>query len=212
MKNIIVGAVLACVSAVAGAQGYVGAVAALSNYRIDCPNSIKCDKGGFAGKVYFGQDFQPSSVISLGAMKVGSFEFGFVNFGRSNSAAVDLLPSQTEDALNGNEPLVYGTFGKTYIAHALTAAMVGRIPLAGALNGVARVGVAYVSTTLKQSTNAASNGSVTEAKLKPYVGFGIEYEIANLVTVTGGVDITQYQAGGNKGTLTLLGIGAQKGF
>ena len=76
MKKILCAAVLAGLAGAASAQGYVGALAGMSRYGVDCAGTTECDKSGSTGKIYGGYSESPN----------WAFEVGYINFGEMSAS------------------------------------------------------------------------------------------------------------------------------
>lgn len=74
-----------------------------------------------------------------------------------------------------------------------------------------RLGVAQVKTKINASAGALS-ASDSESKAKVYAGLGLSYAISKSVKLELGLDTTEAQFDGEKGTLRLLTVGASFAF
>lgn len=212
MKKVFAGAVLSCLSLVAGAQSYIGGTVGAPSFKIDCSGATLCDKGKDAAlKVYFGAKFEDKHVIRLGSsLTIDAVEMGLMSFGRAKVVAEREFPVADEDT--GAISNVVKTSENLIRARAIAAAIVGRWQIAQPAAVLLRVGGAYVTASADESINGVSNGSAVESKLKPYVGLGLEYDLAGVLKLTAGWDVTQYETGTFKGTLSMWGLGVQKDF
>ncbi|KQV91819.1 MULTISPECIES: outer membrane beta-barrel protein [unclassified Roseateles] len=111
----------------------------------------------------------------------------------------------------------YIAFGKFKAADATmsvaikpTALMLGAafaLPLSTDWGMNVRLGVAQVKTQASATLGTLS-GSDSESKAKVYAGLGLTYAITQSVKLELGVDSTQAQFAGEKGTLRLVSLGA----
>lgn len=194
----------------AHAEGYVGAVAALTSIGGGCDARFsECDKKGFGLKIYFGSRFAPSNQLDFGVGKLESIEIGAINFGKSDSRGTVVIPGA-----DSVDPTLPGYFlgSTTATANALIVAGVARVPVADNFVATAKAGAAYVSSTIKYFIAGASNGSVTATKLQPYIGLGLELDVGSGLKIVGSYDWTRFNVESQKGNLGALGVGAQFGF
>lgn len=209
MKKIIVAFSFCLSSAATFAQGYVGAVAALTSIGLDCSGQTNCDKRGFGVKFYAGSKLSASNQIDLGIGKVDAVEVGVINFGKASS---QFTAGYTyEDPVLGLTPATR-VVHQVATANALTAAVVLNAPVTTDFALSARLGGAYVSSTVKKYVEGAGDGSVTSTKLKPYVGFSASYNIVDSIKLIGSYDATRYDVLGHQSWLSLLGLGAEMSF
>lgn len=192
------------------AQGYVGAVRSLSNIDFNCSDEINCHKKGQAWRFYGGVRLAPKSVIDLGAGRIDAVEVAYMRFGAAHSGSY-----RTVNVYDANQAAVVQVVKDVVYkaqADALSASFVARFPVVDNFNVLGRLGVAYVSSTLRTEVGGVSDSSETSTKLKPYAGLGLEYEIPSVVKIIGSLDWTRYDASGRSGSLRMIGLGAETSF
>ncbi len=205
-KYVVVGALSICFVHSASAQGYVGAVAALTSVGLDCSGHDTCDKRGFGIKLYAGSPISKENALDFGVGVVDAVEFGLVNFGKgSGSHTVTYVDLNTGNPFD-QAVVTVGT------ANAIFGAFVARFPLADSIAVLAKPGLAYVSSTQRYYIGSNSNGSTTSTKLQPYLGLGAEVAVASKLKLIGSFDWTRYDVASKKSNLTSFGLGAELGF
>lgn len=210
MKRLIVSLVVGGFCGFAAAQSYVGAVWALTNIGYDCPSGSACDKSGKGLKFYGGTSLPNSAQIDLGVGRVQSFEVAYSRFGKvSSSSVIDYSYYDSVSGLPATRPAEQVEIMQ---ADAISAVFVARFPIVDSVAISARLGAAFVSSTLKTEIDGRSNKSETATKLKPYASVGVEYEVPSVIKIVGGVDLTGYDVGGRKGTMRMVSLGAEKTF
>lgn len=205
MKNIFVTCSLLVACSVTLAQGYAGAVVALTNFDANCGEQMSCDNKGHGVKVYFGSKLAKESQIDLGFAKLDSVEVGLINFGKGR-----LSYSRAFVDPDNGPYLVNAATVNT--ANALTAAAVIRMPVFDGAAFLVRPGLAYVSSTQRYYVSGVQDGSETATKFKPYLGLGVEYAPMDNFKIVGSFDFTQFDVAGQKANLKSLGLGAEIGF
>lgn len=206
MKNMMITAAMGVFCGVAAAQGYVGAVAALTKLGSGCSGTLSCDTSGVGAKVYFGSKLSKESRFEFGVGEIDAVEFGVMSFGKgSYTYNKDYVDGSTGDPFTLNASTVN-------TANALVASIVARVPLFDGASFLVRPGLAYVSSTQRYYVAGAQNGSQTETKLKPYLGLGLEYSLTDNFKVVGSFDWTRFDAASQNVNLMSLGLGAEVGF
>ena len=182
---------LAALAGTAAAESYVGLGAGPSNFRVDCSGLNRCDKSDVGVKFFGGYRYTP--LISA--------ELAYIDFGKSTSTA-------TQDGFQ-----LEGTLK----SHALVADVALRMPLATAVSGIARVGVARVRSALDQRADGNIIASNARTSLQPYLGVGLQYVVQKNISVEVGLDMTRAKLSNNTGgsstsTLRLANAGVTYGF
>lgn len=205
-KCVVVSALGFCLAQSVEAQGYVGAVAALTSVGLDCSGHDTCDKKGFGVKLYAGSPISKENRVDLGVGVVDAVEFGLINFGKGGGAH-----TVTYIDLNSGSPFdqSVSTVGT---ANAIFGAFVARFAVVDTISLLVKPGLAYVSSTQRYYIGSNSNGSETATKLQPYLGFGAELNVDSKFKLVGSFDWTRYDVGSKKSNLTSLGLGAEIGF
>ncbi len=211
MKRVIAACCLAGVSSVALADGYFGAVLALSKIQSGCSSGYKCDQVALGGRLYGGTKLKPSQVVDLGGLgSINAMEVGYIRPGNGKSSGNKVIRRYNPDLADVEVVSVPAT--ETVEATVIYAALVSNFPLDAQTSLSAKLGVAYVSSTLLSRVDGVSDGGQTATKFKPYLGLGAAYSIGDGLSLTGSFDFTQYDVVGRKGNITALGFGAQKSF
>lgn len=189
MKKIVLASLLALTMGAAYAEGYVGASVGLTNYSIDCAGTETCDNSDSGAKVYAGFAFTPNLAA----------EIGYLDFGTAKASVYDSH---------------YGvTFALNNKATAITAALAARGAFTPALEGVARLGLAQVKTTMSSSVAGYGHlGSDTETKAKAYFGLALEYAFSKHVKGVASADFTQSEIYGESASLRMVSAGVQYNF
>jgi hypothetical protein len=219
MKKVIASLSLLAACTTALAQGYVGALVALSRIDGACAGQNTCSETGHhAMKVYFGSSLSEDHQFDLGIGKIAAVEVGMISFGNGQStgtaqaAQLDANGQVVSDPNTGSAVMVSVPASRSTSARALTFAAVSLFPMGGGVNGVLRTGAAYVTSTVNYYVQGVENGSETASKLKPYVGLGLEYSVTDNVKVVSAFDWTKFDVAGYQSSLRSFGIGAQVGF
>ncbi|MBI3381252.1 MAG: hypothetical protein HY019_04515 [Aquabacterium sp.] len=207
MKKLVLVLVAAVPGFAVHAQGYVGAVAALTSIGGGCPSgNTECDKKGFGLHLYAGSTLSKAKQIDFGVGRLESVEVGLMTFGKGDSNGVKQIPIPYDTATTEVPTSAVAT------ANALTFAAVSRVPL---MDGVAigiKTGIAFVSSTMRYSIGGVQDGSETASKLKPYLALTVEYAPMSNLKIVWSYDWTRFDVAGQKGSLGALGLGAEVGF
>lgn len=212
MNRVFLFAILNAVAYASHAQGYVGAVRSLTSVDFNCGSSSDCDKSSKGWRFYGGVKLAPANVIDLGGIgKIDSVEVAYMRFGlaaANGTRPIINYDGDTDTSTPVDLPVSYRAQ-----ADAIAASMVARFPLFDQFSLAGRLGVAYVSSTIKTvDSNGASFFSETATKFKPYIGLSVEYDIPSVVKVVGTLDMTHYDVSGRKGNMRMFGLGAEKSF
>jgi OOP family OmpA-OmpF porin len=154
------------------------------------------------GATHLGMDCAGATACDTsgtGVKLVGGYEFGngfsleagYIGFGKFSAAD--------------------GTVGLTVKPTAITLGGAFALPLGSDWGMNVRLGVAQVKTKASATVGALS-GSDSESKAKVYAGVGVTYAISKTVKIELGVDSTQAEFAGEKGTLRLISLGATFAF
>lgn len=209
MKRIVVAAMMAGLCSAASAQGYAGAVASLSRLDFGCTNGSACDEKGMGFKLYAGTKLSPARTLNFGIGAVDAIEMSYLKFGKGKTKGSTEIDFFEDGSIF---PFPVDTT-ETALADALTVAAVAHVPIIADQFLVAgRLGVAYVSSTLRRTLDNKSAGGKTSSSFQPYAGLGLEFVIPNVVKIVGSADWTKYEVDGRRGTARLIGLGAEKEF
>jgi hypothetical protein len=207
MKKLVVLGLVALVSSVCCAQEYAGFTLGRSFVGGACPAGGDCGSGSVSSKLVVGAPLNGR----LYAAGISAYELAYMRFGRSSQKYSAPLPNQLQDDLDAGTP-VYGNYERQRNATALAGAFVARYAVLPETRLAVRAGLAYVSSSRTTLINGARSGLITASHLRPYLGLGIEQQVLSGTRVTAGLDWTQYEAGGNKSSLTLLGLSVLQDF
>jgi hypothetical protein len=215
MKRYLVAAVLGCLASIVSAQGYVGAVRSLTNVGYDCPAGLECDKKSQGWKFYGGTKLPSFMTLDLGFAKVDSFEVGYMRFGKTytNGAYTPVTQYNVDQDAFLTSLLPVRIVGE---ADAISLAIVGRAPIVDQFAVAARLGLAYVASTLRTEVDGRTFASETKNKIQPYLGLGFEYDIPSILKVTGSFDMTKIDVDGTsasiRSSVRMIGLGVEKSF
>ncbi|MFG6428749.1 outer membrane beta-barrel protein [Roseateles sp. LYH14W] len=145
-----------------------------------------------------------TGATSCDASDTGAKLFGGYNFGNGFSLEASYMAFGKFKGADGTMSL---TIKPTAIALGAGFAL----PLSTDWGMNFRLGVARVKTQASATVGAAS-GSQSESKAKVYAGLGVAYAISNTVKLELGVDTTEAQFAGEKGTLRLVSLAASFAF
>lgn len=107
-----------------------------------------------------------------------------------------------------------GSDGGTAATIKPTAILLGGVfslPLSSEWGLNARLGAARVKSKIDARVGNAT-GSASETKTKVYAGLGLTYAVSSAVKLELGLDSTQAEFSGEKGTLRLISVGATFSF
>lgn len=210
MKKLFIAALVAASPSVF-AQGYVGAVAALTRLNDACEPLFRCGSSNAGGFKVFGGAYLPAAqTLNLGVAKVNRVEVGAMRFGKISSSGVGVKYAWNDD----DEVYVPSdvTVKRSAQADAISGAVVMEVALADQLTLATKLGLAYVSATAAIERNGRRFDSKTQSSVQPYAGLGLEYALPGDVRLQGGVDWTRYRVAGRSGSATQLGLGASVAF
>ncbi len=189
---LLVATLLATLTGTAvAADSYVGFGAGASRFNVDCAGLNRCDKTDVGVKFFGGYRYTP--------MIAG--ELAYIDFGKSKSTATQ-NGFQLEGVLK---------------SHALVADVALRLPLMTAVDGIARVGVARVRSSLDQRADGQVIASNARTSVQPYLGLGLQYAVQKNISVDVGLDMTRAKLSSDTGgsttsALRLLNAGVSYGF
>lgn len=204
MKKIIAMMSLGVYGCGALAQGYAGALIAFTKFNGGCEAGLSCGNKPLGMKVFAGTRLADDSVIQLGVGAVDTVEVGAFRMGSRNGQGITQvsITGGTQDAALTNRLTSDGL----YIAAG------AHMPIVEGLSFTPKLGVAYVTTSLKTWVNGVSAGNVSENHFAPYGSLGLEYLAPNDIRLTASVDVTRSKAQGVSTVSSLVGIGAAMGF
>ena len=196
---------------VSHAQGYVGAVVALSNVDFECQARFSsCDKSSPGGKVYFGQ--KVSGPSWLGQFSPRALEVVYLRFGSAEAkgtGTIDVSFDTGVEIIRQTRPAPIAEKAET---DAIAVAGVWSTEPARGATISAKAGIAYVSSTIKSSLDGRSNGAKSQSRWQPYLGFGAAYGVADTARLMVNLDLTRFDVDGRKGLARMLGLGAELDF
>ncbi len=183
-QAIILAALIGAASAQAqsGDKFYVTGAVGTTHLNIDCAGTTSCDSSDTGGKLVGGYKFGNGFSVELGYASFGKF-------------------SQSVGTLNYSLKPTAFTLGGAYA-----------LPLNTNWGLNLRLGVAQVKTKLDASLAGVGSGSASESNTKVYAGVGLTYAIAPAIKLELGVDSTETEIGGQKGSTQLVSLGATFAF
>ncbi|NCT82105.1 MAG: porin family protein [Comamonadaceae bacterium] len=104
-----------------------------------------------------------------------------------------------------------GAMSVTIKPTALTLGGAYALPLGTDWGMNVRLGIAQVKTKASATVGSLS-GSDSESKAKVYAGVGLTYAVSQTVKLELGLDSTEAQFGGEKGTVRMVSLGARFAF
>lgn len=187
MKQPVLSALLALIlSATAHAETYIGGVIGASQIDANCNLTTECDTNDTGVKLYGGYVLPNSPLPQL------ALEVGYINFGQAKASTTSLVV-------------------RTVDVSALTFGAAMRLKFTPALNGVGRLGTAYVNAE-DNGVGLFGVGAKSKSGFELYAGLGLEYAINKQFKLVGTADFSSYDTGNQSGSVRLIGIGAQYGF
>lgn len=211
MKKIVVAGLLVAGVSLASAQGYVGALLALTKLHTDCMDGGSCGSKPLGFKIYGGVRYSDVDSLHLGIGAVDTLEVGAVRFGSREGTWA--TTKRVYDSTSFTGARTVPAVGKASVsADALYAAVGAHVPLVRDLSFTPKLGIAWVTTTRKSWVDDVSQGSVSENHLAPYLGLGLEYSPIPVLKLQASVDLTHVKTEGASGVAHLLGLGAAVAF
>lgn len=162
----------------ASAQAYVGGTVGFSNFSVDCPRFSNCDTQDTALKIFGGYTVAPHFAI----------EAAYIDFGGTKGSVGSVNTYTVETTAF----VVNGAY---------------RFDFSPKWTGVARLGLANVSSDLKDAF-----GTTSDSAIKLFAGVGVEYGVTKNVKVIGALDLTNFEVGGSSGSLNAVSAGVQFAF
>lgn len=166
---------------------YVTVAAGPTHLSADCAGTTTCDSSGSGGKLVFGYSFGNGFSLEGSYINFGKAHAGIPKINGTPAGAVTLKPSA----------LVFGG------AYAL--------PLGSNWGVAVRLGVAQVKTRTKFSFGE-QGGHSGESETKPVAGLAVSYALNSSVKFELGVDASEAQMSGQKGSVRLVSLGATFSF
>ncbi len=172
-----------------GFQLYGGAVFGASHAEFNCViiggNSYTCDPTDTGFKVYGGFNITSNTAVELAYIGFGQATIK----GTTSGVAFKVAQEANAWVLNG----------------------AWRFDMTPTFGGVVRVGLANVNSKISASTLGFYD-SISDKKVAPYGGFGLEYAVAAKLRLVAALDVTTSEIQSDKSTVGLLSIGVQYGF
>jgi len=171
------------------AQGpfYITAAAGPAHLSVDCSGTTSCDTSGTGGKLVFGYSFGNGF----------SLEGSYINFGKTHAGIAAIAGTPAGTITLKPSALVFGG------AYAL--------PLGSDWGMAVRLGVAQVKTRTKFSFGTQI-GDAAESETRPVAGLAVSYALNSSVKLELGVDASEAQMSGQKGSVRLVSLGATFSF
>lgn len=187
MKKFLFAGLLSVSASFAMAQVSVEGAFGSTNLDGSCEGTISCKKNGTGGKLLGSYAFNPNL----------SVEVGYFSFGEAKYSLVD-------DGVAWDGKLK---------SHAIFIGGAARGEFGRGFSGVARLGLAQVTTKSSESSVYIS-GEISQTGTDPLFGFGIEYTVTQQAQLTAGIDFTQSPIAENNetATLRLISVGLRYSF
>lgn len=207
MKNIFIGVAMAGFCAAVSAQGYVGAVMALSKLSNACTTGFRCDDARGTGfRIFAGHRFTDAEALQLGGgVRINRVEVSGLRFGKQS--ALGQRTKFLEDSATIQVPV-----SEQVSATALVVAAGTDYQVHPGIILVGRLGLAYVTATVATTVDGRGDGSKSQNAIRPYVGAGVEYLLPDDIRFIWNLDWTRYSVDGRSGSATQLGLGAAVSF
>lgn len=187
------------------AQSYAGALIAFTKFHGGCEAGLSCSSKPLGMKLFAGTRLPDDTAIKFGSGAIDIVEVGAVRFGSRSGRGI----GQAVDA----DDNVFDVPVKTKLtADGVYIAAGAHLPLIDRLTFTPKLGLAYVTTSLKGFADGSSMGSVSENHIAPYGSLGLEYAGPYDIKLTATVDWTRAKTQGVSATASLIGIGAAVGF
>jgi len=196
MKKIALAAAMSVASFGAFAQAYLAVGAGASRASIACVNTVKCKTTDSGFKVYGGYKLTPNVALEVGYIDFGKANF---DFGTYNDSGFLVRGSSTAEV------------------NAFTAAVAGRLAFGSGFEGVARLGVAHVKTSIRLTRTLfefkyTQVDDSDETKFKPYLGMGLEYAFTKSLKGVLSADFSRSEIDGDTADVRLVGVGLHADF
>jgi opacity protein-like surface antigen len=156
--------------------GYALVGVGSARYNLDCTGTTRCSNNGTGFKL-------------AGGWRVGNgmaVELGYLGLGKATAS----------------DSSMKGELKST----ALTLGMAFSGEFSPNWTGVARLGLASVSTKIDAAVGSAT-GSASERKAQLHAGLGVAYAVNKDVSIEAAWDSTRAQIAGEKGNVSLLSVG-----
>lgn len=187
-------------SAVASAQGYVGAGVGRGHVSVDCSGTSSCDTSSSGAKLYGGYLVSPEFGVELGYFDWGKAKATTAVVPLAGSGGLELPQVITPIATTATLKATGFGLGVAYLPS-----------LSGDWRAALRAGVAQ-----NKGKVSFEGGGSSKTSTQPYVGLGVGYLLAPNLTLTGELDFSRVKW--NDGTadqtdaLRLLTIGLRFKF
>ena len=166
---------------------YVTAAAGSTHLNADCAGTTSCDNSGTGGKLVFGYSFGNGF----------SLEGSYINFGKAHAgiAAIAGIPAGTV-TLKPSALVLGGAYA---------------LPLGSDWGMAVRLGLAQVKTRTK-FTFGTQRGDAAESETRLVGGLAVSYALNSSVKLELGMDASEAQMSGQKGSVRLVSLGATFAF
>jgi hypothetical protein len=201
MKNIFAIALLVVLAQTANAQSYGGASISYNKAAKGCATNSVCSASPVGGSLYVGAKMSDSLQADLSVLGVDSVEAGLFTLGQKSSR----YTTRVGTGLSA----VTTNYREHVESNALYAAAVGRMVVAGGVNLTGRLGLAYVSSTLKTVANGISMGATTSNRIAPLLGVGVDYDILDDLALVSRFDFTRRSVANYSSNVFSLSAGVQ---
>jgi OOP family OmpA-OmpF porin len=189
MKKIVLASLMTVAMGGAFAQVYLGGAIGMTNVNESCDGTTACDRDDTGYKLYAGYKFTPNVAI----------EAGYADFGKAKLEGY-AYGYKFHAEMKSTAPFLAAAFHADFTPH---------------LNGVARLGLANVESTIDTTLvfNNQALPSQSETKLQPLFGLGLGYSFTKNVKMTLEADFTKTaEFQGESDNMRMISIGAQYSF
>lgn len=185
MKNISIAIAFAAASLASSgalAQSYVTGAVGQGRHDLGCAGAAVCDETGTAFKLVGGHEFGNNWAVEL----------GYIHFGKSKAA----------DSGVSLDTKVAG----------LMAAAAYQAQFTPEFGMAARLGLAYVKTSLSATVSGVGSASDSDNNVAPFLGLGVNYALNKQMKVELGADWSKAEFDGDKMTVRAVTVGLRYAF
>lgn len=201
MKNIFAIALLAVLAQSANAQSYGGASISYNKAAKGCATNSVCSSSPVGGSLYVGAKMSDRLQADLSAVGIDSVEAGIFTLGQKSSR----YSTRVGTGLSA----VTTNYHEHVESNALYAAAVGRMVVGDGFNLTGRVGLAYVSSTLKTGANGISLGATTSNRIAPLLGVGVDFAVLDELSLVSRLDFTRRSVANYSSNVFSLSAGVE---
>jgi opacity protein-like surface antigen len=208
MRKIILATGLCFAPLLAWSQSYFEASYSLSKLSIDCATNNQCDSKLSGYRLLVGATAPGWMQLDLdGGAKTDGIEVGYARYGSIKASGI--VRKRISNG-TGSSVLADVEVENEISADAVFAHWVGRMPVdLDGLNLVAKLGMAYVSSTSEYTERGVSMGGSTHSRFSPAVGLGVEYKVLDELSLSLGYEGLRFKVDSQSGYVHGLNFGLQ---